>query len=72
MPPTPPAAAQAASQGSQWVDPWELEQAQMDEAMQLSMALEASTKTFEREQHYRAECLVIVLSFGPQTLHAPC
>ena len=55
-PPTP--AAQAAAQGQAWVDTWELEQAQMDEAVQLSMALEASSRTFEREQHYRTEYLV--------------
>ena len=72
MPPPPPSAAQAAIQGEQWVDPWELEQAQMNEAMQLSMALEASTKTFEREQHYRAEYLVIFLTSVLWVSNATC
>ena len=30
----------------------------MDEAIQISLALEASQKSYEREQHFRSEYLV--------------
>ena len=42
------------------MDGWQMEQAQLDEAVQLSLALAASQTSFEREQHYRTEFLVCV------------